>query len=568
MDNFLVARYLLEMARGMEYLDENPFKVQAYRKAAQSILELPIPVSEVVEKGGLSRIPAVGKGIASTIEAWVRDRDFSAIEELNARLPRGLDELLKVPGLGFKRVRVLHTQLSVETVDDLLDAVRQGKLSGLRAFPRKFVENLPRSLEKVLSYRGKYLMNTGLGRAEAMILQLASRGLKAELTGQCRRFAEVVERIEILVEDSGGDLEKILDSLGEPRGVIRGDTLIEIPPSPGSPPAELHLASRERRAVKLLLTTGSDAHIAALRSCASEMNVEIGDREIILQGMPVPVSGEEDIYRLLGLQYLPPEVREGRGTELERARTHTVPQLLSSADIQGTIHNHTDLSDGTASLSAMALGALERGYGWIGISDHSRSAYYAGGLDEEAVARQHGEIRALGRDLPDITVFKGIESDILADGSLDYPPEVLERFDFVIASVHSHMDMDRQTMTGRIIKALRNPFTNILAHPTGRLLLSRQPYEVDMDAVLEEALRNRVAVELNASPMRLDLDWRLMDSFVTQGGIISIGPDAHSVEGLDDMAYGVMIARKGFVTSQACLNTRNPRDVKEWFRQT
>jgi DNA polymerase (family 10) len=298
------------------------------------------------------------------------------------------------------------------------------------------------------------------------------------------------------------------------------------------------------------------------------MNVEIGDREITLQGMPVPVSGEEDIYRLLGLQYLPPEVREGRDTELERARTHTVPQLLSSADIQGTIHNHTDLSDGTASLSAMALGALERGYGWIGISDHSRSAYYAGGLDEEAVARQHGEIRALGRDLPDITVFKGIESDILADGSLDYPPEVLERFDFVIASVHSHMDMDRQTMTGRIIKALRNPFTNILAHPTGRLLLSRQPYEVDMDAVLEEALRNRVAVELNASPMRLDLDWRLMDSFVTQGGIISIGPDAHSVEGLDDMAYGVMIARKGFVTSQACLNTRNPRDVKEWFRQT
>jgi len=208
LDNRLIARYLLEMARGMEYLDESPFRVQAYRKAAQSILETPVPVSEMVEQGRLSGIPGVGKGIASTIEAWVRDRDFSAVEELNARLPRGLDELLKIPGLGFKRIRALHTQLSVETLDDLQEAIRQGKLSGMRAFPRKFVDSLPRSLERVMSYRGKLLISAGLSRAEAMILQLASRGVKARATGQCRRFAEVIERIDILVECSGEDRKR------------------------------------------------------------------------------------------------------------------------------------------------------------------------------------------------------------------------------------------------------------------------------------------------------------------------------------------------------------------------
>lgn len=567
MDNRLIARYLLEMARGMEYLDESPFRVQAYRKAAQSILETPVPVSEMVEQGRLSGIPGVGKGIASTIEAWVRDRDFSAVEELNARLPRGLDELLKIPGLGFKRIRALHTQLSVETLDDLQEAIRQGKLSGMRAFPRKFVDSLPRSLERVMSYRGKLLISAGLSRAEAMILQLASRGVKARATGQCRRFAEVIERIDILVECSGEDREKILDSLGEPHAVIRNDT-VAVPPSPGGPVTELHLVPRERLSLRLLLTTGSDAHILALRKLASEMGAEIGEDEITLRGRPVSVSAEEDIYRLLGLQYLPPEVREGRDSELARARTNAVPALLEIGDIRGTIHNHTDRSDGVSSLPAMVRGAMERGYRWIGISDHSKSAYYAGGLDEEAVALQHREISALGGKLPEITIFRGIESDILADGSLDYPPEILRRFDFVIASIHSHMEMSRQAMTKRIIKALRNPFTTILAHPTGRLLLAREPYEVDMDAVLEEALKNRVAVELNANPMRLDLDWRLMDSFVTQGGIIAIGPDAHSVDGLDDMTYGVMIARKGFVTPQACLNTRDARDVKEWFCKT
>ncbi|MDX9761762.1 MAG: PHP domain-containing protein [Desulfomonilia bacterium] len=565
MDNLLVVRYLLETARALEYLDENPFKIQAYRRAARSIMELPVPVSEVVKEGGLSRVPGVGKGIASTIEAWVKDRDFSTLEELRAGLPRGIDELLKVPGIGLKRVRILHGRLGVETVDELMDALRQGRLAGVRTFPGKFVQDLPRLLEQVMSYRGKYLLSTGLSRADEVLSRLVAQGFKAELTGECRRFSEIVEKVEILVEGSDRDCGILRSALGEPGCGPQGDTL-ELPALAGAPPVAVRLVSAEDRAVRLLVTTGSDAHLVALKNHASRIQVEI-EGGVTLQGREVRAEREEDIYRLLDLQYLPPEVREGRDSELARARAHTVPELLDSRDIRGTIHNHTDLSDGVSSLAAMVRGARERGYQWIGISDHSQSAHYAGGLSEEAVARQHREIDALEEELGDIAIFRGIESDILADGSLDYPPEVLEAFDFVIASIHSHMDMDRRRMTRRIVKALRNPFTTILAHPTGRLLLSREPYDVDMDEVLEEALLNRVAVELNANPMRFDLDWRLMDPFVSRGGIIAIGPDAHSVAGLDDMTYGIMMARKGFVTKESCLNTRDARGVREWFRK-
>ncbi len=298
------------------------------------------------------------------------------------------------------------------------------------------------------------------------------------------------------------------------------------------------------------------------------MDIEIDERGVSRQGKTIPVRDEEEIYRMLGLQYLPPEVREGRDVRSILARSHTLPELIRLEDIRGTIHNHTIFSDGTSTLEEMVLGARERGYRWIGISDHSRSAYYAGGMSQDDIIRQHREIDKLRGGFKDITILKGIESDILADGSLDYAPEILEEFDFVVASIHTGMDMDRNTMTRRIIKALQNPFTTIFAHPTGRILLSRDPYAVDMDAVLEEALRNKVALELNANPLRLDIDWRLIEPFVSRGGIIGLSPDAHTVEGLDDMEYGVRIARKGFLTAQACLNTFEIEDVGLFVKKT
>ncbi|MFY9399452.1 MAG: PHP domain-containing protein [Desulfomonilia bacterium] len=564
MDNQTIVAYLLEMARALEYLEENPFRAQAYSRAARSIQALGVNVSELAARGAISGIPGIGKGIASTIEAWVIRGDFSELERLRAMLPLGIDELLKVPGLGLKRIRVLSRELKVETLEDLLEALEQGRLSGLRAFPRRFVEQLPALVKRVMSYRGKYLLDRSLARAGAVLKRLTAGGIEARLTGECRRCLEIVELVEILVGLPPGGGEEVLKVLGEPGGVLR-DESVTVPGSAEWPPVMLHLVSPGSRAVRLLVTTGSREHLEALRRHAAGLGVEIGDDFLIRQGEPVEVSEEEDIYRIAGLQYLPPEVREGRPSEIERARAHAVPDLISLEDIRGAIHIHTDRSDGVSPLKDMVLAARSRGCEWIGISDHSRSAGYAGGLDVESLAQQHGEIDALERELGDIRIFKGIESDILPDGSLDYPPEVLEGFDFVIASVHSHMDMDRRTMTKRIIKALRNPFTTVLGHPTGRLLLSREPYEVDMEAILEEALASQVAVEINASPYRLDLDWRLIDEFVSRGGIIAISPDAHSVEGLSDMTYGVMIARKGFVTAGSCLNTYSARQAREWF---
>ncbi|HPS93193.1 MAG TPA: PHP domain-containing protein, partial [Deltaproteobacteria bacterium] len=258
-------------------------------------------------------------------------------------------------------------------------------------------------------------------------------------------------------------------------------------------------------------------------------------------------------------------VREGRDVEFGRTVGDLLPGLISLEDLVGTIHIHTTFSDGKSSLEDMARAAQKRGFAWIGISDHSRSAYYAGGLIESDLLKQFAEIDRLNAALGGITLLKGIESDILADGALDYPPEILSRLDFVIASVHSHMDMDAASMTERIIRAIRNPRTSILGHVTGRVLLSRQPYELDLEKVLMEAARCRVAIELNANPQRLDIDWRLIEGFVSLGGRVIIGPDAHVAGGLDDVVYGVALARKGLLTKDACLNTLQADRLKEVF---
>ncbi len=560
-NNRIIASALLETARAYEFLDENPYKVQAYRKAAHAVLQLDEPLSGVLEKGGLSGIPGIGKTIAARIESWVRGHDFSDLEELRARIPSGLDELLKVPGLGMKRIRILHEQRSIGSVEDLMDAVKEGKVSGLRAFPAKFVSSLPRALERVMSYRGKFTIDLALAYAEEIRSVLAASGIQVHLAGQCRRISEIVEKIEFLVEGGEGEMDKIMGLLKEPRVEIKGGAY-EMPPKAVRPALSFIFVSPDALAARLLIATGSAGHLDELKNIAAETGVEIDERGVYRKGEMIAARDEEEIYRLLGLQYLPPEVREGRDVEMALARSHTVPELIRREDVRGTIHNHTVFSDGTSTLEEMVLGARERGYQWIGISDHSRSAYYAGGMSQDDIAEQHREIDELKARYRDIEILKGIESDILADGSLDYPPEILERFDFVVASIHTGMDIDRETMTKRIVTALRNPFTTMLAHPTGRILLSREPYEVDMDAVLEEAFRNNVALELNANPSRLDIDWRLIEPFISAGGIIVLSPDAHTVEGLDDMEFGLKLARKGFLTAGACLNSFGAEGVR------
>jgi DNA polymerase (family 10) len=344
------------------------------------------------------------------------------------------------------------------------------------------------------------------------------------------------------------------------------DGTVLVATCPGKPPARIHTVSQAFVVPALFITTGSDAHVDMVNRHGAGRSIRVGHDGVFKDGVRVPIRDEAEIYDLLGMRYLPPEVREGRPMEMDLALSGNVPEFITQEDLKGLIHVHSTYSDGRATLSDMVQGAYERGYSWIGISDHSKSAYYALGLSMKDLKRQFEEIDELSLIFPGMTIFKGIESDILPDGSLDYPQTVLKQFDFVIASIHSHMDMDRASMTQRIIKAIRNPFTTILGHPTGRVLLARRPYEVDMEAVLAEATGHGVMVELNANPLRLDLDWRLMPDFTSKGGRVVIAPDAHSVSGLDDMRYGLAIARKGLLLKDSCMNAFSAREAREAFK--
>ncbi len=557
MDNRQIMEALLELADGLEFLEDNPFKIRAYRKAAQSVSSLDVPVAELVSRGETSRIEGVGKAIAEKIEAWVLRGDFSALEKVSSRVPRGLDELMKLSGLGTKRLRQLHEDLGIATVDELLSACRQGRLSGMRGFPEKKILRLEADIERVIGYRGKFLIDTCLEYAGEILGKLRGSGLKVVLTGECRRTLEVMTAVDLLVEETPGVREIIRTCIGEVP-VDEDRDALTFASNPKVPPLRCRFASGKNFAMALFLTTGSGEHIDRMRRQASLMDVTLGEEGLFRGDRRVEIGDEQDIYRLLGAPYIPPEIREGAFEPLKGP----MPALLRSEHLKGTIHNHTTFSDGKSPLRELVLKAREMGYSWIGVSDHSKSAYYAGGMDMDDLRRQQREIDELNGSLDGITVLKGIECDILPDGSLDYPDEVLETFDFVIASVHSHMDMDRKSMTGRIVRALKNPFTTILAHPTGRLLLSRDPYEVDMAVVLEEAIRHSVAVELNANPMRLDIDWRLIPGFTAAGGKIAIGPDAHSARGLLDMNYGVMMARKGLLAPDNTLNTLDLSEIR------
>jgi len=370
--------------------------------------------------------------------------------------------------------------------------------------------------------------------------------------------------VDLLIQDANGVEDKIRQCLGSIAEMqIRHEGSIYTGKHPKGPTIKITISPESSFIPALFVTTGSHAHVDQVKRIAARHSIRIGMEGIARGSQPIYIGEEVEVYRMLGLPYLPPEVREGRNIETSRIMGDILPKLVSMDDLIGTIHIHTTYSDGKATLKDMVMGAHERGHGWIGISDHSRSAYYAGGLNRKDLARQFKEIDCLIDAHGGITILKGIEADILPDGSLDYPPEVLKQFDFVIASIHSHMDMDRASMTDRIIKALLNPYTSILGHPTGRVLLTRQQYEVDMEAVLTVAAGNSVAVELNANPMRLDIDWRLIPDFVSMGGRIIIGPDAHTVAGLDDVIYGVAIARKGLLTRDACLNTLDASCIKE-----
>jgi DNA polymerase (family 10) len=562
-----VSAILEEIGFLLELQGENPFKVRAYYNAARAIKGLEGSLEEVVQQGELKRIKGIGEALSTKISELVTTGNLPYYEKLKESVPAGLREMVRIRQLGPKKARTLYEQLGITTIGELEYACQENRLVDLPGFGAKTQENILQGIEILKRYRGRFLYGDVAALAEAFTRSVAAvRGtLKVSLAGSMRRKNEVVKDIDLVVAvQEGAAIGDVLISLPQVEEVLaHGETEIRVRLVSGIP-ADLRMVSLKEFPFALHHLTGSKEHNIALRSRAKKVGMKINEYGLFAGERPIPCQGEEDIYRALRLSFIPPELREGRG-EVEAAAQGVLPDLVNREDIKGVFHVHTKSSDGSNTISSLSREAQSLGLSYMGIADHSRSAAYAGGLSEDAVKRQLKQIDEVNRVSQGFRIFKGIEVEILPDGSLDYSDEVLASFDFVIGAIHSYFDMDEKEMTQRIIHAMETHYLTMLAHPTGRLLLAREPYQVNVEEVIKAASRLGVAMELNANPHRLDLDWRWLKYAKDQGVRISINPDAHSIQGLQDFFIGVGIARKGWLESCDIINTMELAEVSQFL---
>jgi DNA polymerase (family X) len=564
MDSRSAAHVLSEIADLLELRAENRFKTRAYRGAAKAVLGLDTDdLTPMLRSGQLAKVKGVGSATIAVITDLVENGESRYLEQLRMNVPDGLLEMMRVPGLSPEKVQQIHDTLGVASIDDLEVAARDGRLAKVKGFGEKTVERLVDAI--AFKRRTHALVLFPRAHADAALLLSSVRRhpdvISAEVAGTVRRRCEAVRDIDI-VAAVRGDPNSVAASFARVPGVADASV------AAGSASIryvdgtmlDLYCVPEDDFAVAFWRATGSTAHVTQMKSLLAAVGFTL-DGNVVrdARGERVPVPTEEALYALADLAYVPPELREGEG-ELTAA-TGALPRLVTAGDIRGVLHCHSTYSDGHATIADMAEAARARGWTYLGISDHSQSAFYAGGLRPDDVARQHDEIDALNATLTDFRVLKGIEADILGSGQLDYDDATLDRFDFVIGSVHSRFRMTESEMTTRILTALDDPRLTILGHPTGRLLLVREPYPVDMVAVIEKAADVGIAMELNADPHRLDLEWRHCRRAKALGVPIEIGPDAHSTIGLDVISIGVDMARKGWLEADDILNARSAADV-------
>ncbi len=567
---------LEEMAAMLEIKGENPFKVRAYENGAGAILGMQEDLAEAVETGTLRQVPGIGAGLSANIETLVRTGSLPYYEELKAAFPPGLRECIRVPGFSARKAKQVFDALGVESLDSLEEACRAGRVASLKGFGAKTAEKILKGIATVRAGAGLHKYSRARARAEESITVLRAMRLAArlEIAGEIRRRCEIVGRAVFVAgaEDPGpiGRAFRELPGIAEPfagpeetagNGPVRvrfGGGLI----------GELVVAPPEQFGAAWLHATGSPGHLEALSSRALERNLRLerGGLHKARGKKPLPAASEGEIYAALGLSFVEPELRENAG-EIEAAAAGRLPALIRREDLQGLIHVHTTESDGRDSMDDMLAAVSAAGYRWVAITDHSQTAGYAGGLTPERVLLQRAAIREARRRFEDLVIFHGTEADILADGSIDYGDEFLDGFDVVVASVHSRFGLSREEQTRRLIRAVTNPRVTVLGHPTGRLLLSRDPIDVDVEAVLDAAAASGCAVEINCSPDRLDLDWRFCRRAVERGIPMAIDPDAHSIGEIGLVPFGIGIARKGWVTAAATLNAKSAGEFVAWLEK-
>ncbi len=560
MDKKAVAQVLEQIASFMELQGENTFRVRAFRTAAKAVGALPGEVADALADGTLAATKGVGPATLQIVQELVSTGRAAMLEELRGQVPPGLVEMLQISGLGVAKIRQIHEALDIDSLPELEAAARDGRLARLPRFGQKTAENILKGIAFLRQASAFKLAHHAEEEAEALraALRALPGVLDAVVAGDARRRMEVVrELVLVLVADATpadifkriGDLPGVHEFAGqdERRVTLRMS---------GGTQAQVIVTTAKNVGAVLVQATGSEEHLAALAAYARKKGFALDGAALWKGSTFVATADERAFYSALGLAEIPPELREGRG-EIEAAAAGTIPDLLVQKDLAGFLHCHTTASDGSNSVEELARACRDAGYQWMGITDHSKAAAYAGGLSADDLLRQADEIDAVNARRLGIRILKGIEADILGNGELDYDDEVLGRLDFVIGSIHSRFSMSREEMTARMLAAMDNPHLAIIGHPTGRLLLSRDPYLIDMDAVIAKAAAKGVAIEINADPHRLDLDWRLLRQARDAGVPISIGADAHNLAGLRNIHYGVGIARKGWLTREDVLNTRS-----------
>ncbi|MEO1625369.1 MAG: PHP domain-containing protein [Bacteroidota bacterium] len=548
MTNKEIANSFNQLAKVMELHGENTYKIRSYANAYLNLRKLGEPLSEMTD-AEIGSIKGVGNAISGKIRELLDKGSMQTLQKYLDKTPPGVVEMLGIKGFGPKKIKLLWDGLKVETIGELLYACNENRLVELKGFGLKTQEDLRQKLQYFLQSQGKSHYARIEPEADALLQRLRASLPEADIqfTGALRRRAVIVEAIEILIA-SEQDLSSLFDG-DQLRLEAQENQLYQGKTDKGTN-VFLYQCGPTEQGSKWFRYTATEEFMAAFLKAFPDQDFRAK-------------ASEADIFAQANLPFIPPELRED-GTYIEAALANQLPQLVTTEEIKGVVHSHTTYSDGLHSLEEMASHARAQGYEYIVITDHSKSAFYANGLKADRVLAQMAEIDQLNQKLAPFRIYKSIESDVLADGSLDYPDEILARFELVIASVHSNLKMDKEKATQRLLRAIENPYTRILGHPTGRLLLSRKGYPIDHKRIIDACARHGVAIELNANPYRLDLDWRWIPYALEKGVLVSINPDAHSKEGMADIRYGVLAARKGALSAASCLTAFSLEKFQDW----
>ena len=571
-DKWTVARVLDEIAQYVALSDPNRFKSRAFERAARAVESLEEDLAALVANGALLSTSGIGKAVGAIIKELVETGRSRYLDELRKQYPPGIFDLLRVPGFGLTKIGLVHEKLGIGSLDELEAAAREGRLAKLRGFGPKTQTKIIEGIEKARRRESQFLLPIGLEVGERMRERLAKIKTveDAEITGSVRRRLEVIRNVNIAISTRNPDkvveqLQRIVDRFDEIdertfKGVLRGEMAVMF-----------HLCAPDQFGTTIVETTGSREFVDALNQ-ASGLGPRASDPPPSEARGPRPEAWpeawpeartEEEFFKNIGVPFVEPERRESADDLARKKRV----KLVQPSDLRGTFHVHTTFSDGRNTVLEMLTAARDRGFDYVGLSDHSPAAFYAGGLTVERLRQQHAEIDEHEREVAPMRVFRGTEADILPNGSIDYGDEVLSTLDFVVASVHSRFNMPKDEMTDRILKALDDPYVTFLGHLTGRKLLSRDGYSVDFDRIFERAGERGVCIEINGNPNRLDLDWRHIGRALEHGVTFVITPDAHSISEMSHVISGTWVARKAGLTAKQIFNTKSVEEVEEWLER-